>query len=60
MQELVWVTRDGRHYRICDMSTTHITNAIRLIERRWPWRRRYYERLKLELEIRSMDRSSHR
>ena len=55
MLELIWRARDGRFYRVADMQTSHIVNCIRMIERKWPWRSRYYERLKLEFEMRAID-----
>jgi hypothetical protein len=55
MQDTVWVTKDGKHLLVSRMETSHIRNCIAKIERsRRGWRKQYLERLKLELEIRSM------
>jgi len=61
MQEMIWVTRRREHIPVHSMTTSHIINCIRLIEKsRFTWRNEYYERLKLELEIRSLGHSSRR
>jgi hypothetical protein len=58
MQELIWMCRDGRKYRVCDMATSHIMNCVRLIRRSFrqkkPWRVQYLARLEIELEIRNL------
>lgn len=58
MLEMIWVTREGKSYRIYDMETRHINNCIRMIQRSIargrPWRVRYLARLELELEIRAL------
>lgn len=45
-------------YVVSQMETSHINNCIRLIQKSiakgTPWRVEYYDRLQLELEIRSM------
>lgn len=48
-----WITRDGRVMKIGEMEDEHIQNCIYLITER-NWRRGYLERLRLELEMRSM------
>lgn len=61
MKELIWTCKDGRNYRICDMETPHVENAINLIEKSGQrWRSEYYDRLKLELTVRSMGLSTKR
>jgi hypothetical protein len=54
MQDKVWITRDGRAYLVSEMETRHIVNCINMILRRKGWRRRYLERLYLELVIRDI------
>jgi hypothetical protein len=55
VQDMVWITRDGRSYLVSQMTTSHIINCIRKIQRSQKgWRREYLERLKLELTIRSL------
>lgn len=50
----IWITAKGEHLSISQMTTSHIINCIRKIQRsRKGWRREYLERLLLELEIRS-------
>ena len=29
----IWITKDGRHMPIVDMSTNHINNTIKMLER---------------------------
>lgn len=54
MHDLVWETADGRFIPVSAMSTRHINNCIRKIDRsRKGWRKEYRERLILELELRS-------
>jgi hypothetical protein len=57
MQDKVWITRDGRAYRVSDMTTSHIINCIAMILRKNGWRRRYLKRLYLELVIRDIQSS---
>lgn len=54
MQDTVWRTKDGRTVLVSNMSTSHVVNAINLIERSSGWRQEYLERLKLELLIRAI------
>lgn len=58
MQDKIWVTRDKQWIRVSDMTTSHITNCIRMIRRNqargFPWRIEYLGRLELELEIRAL------
>lgn len=63
MQEMIWVTKDGRRIAVCDMTTDHIVNCIRMIEspeNTKGWRRRYLDRLNLELDIRCYGLTSRR
>lgn len=55
MQDKVWITRDGRMLLVSQMETRHILNCIAMIERKRNWRRRYLERLYLELLIREIE-----
>lgn len=53
MQDMVWITRDGRRYLVREMETRHIINCVRMIQRsKTGWRREYLDRLLLELAIR--------
>lgn len=54
MQDRLWICRDGRALLVSQMETSHIVNAIALIQRRPNWRRDYLPRLELELVIRSV------
>lgn len=54
MRDTVWVCRDGRHILVSNMETSHIKNCISLIERKKNWRRKYLDRLQLELLIREI------
>ena len=55
MKDMIWICKDGRRMRITEMETSHIRNAIAMIERSVKgWRRSYLERLRLELEIRNL------
>lgn len=51
----IWIAKDGKHWRISQMTTSHIVNCIAKIQRsKRGWRREYLERLELELYIRSL------
>lgn len=57
MRDLVWETADGRFVPVSRMSSRHIANCVRKIDRsrrRPKWRIEYRDRLVLELEMRSM------
>ena len=54
MRDTVWVTRDGRAILVSDMSDSHLRNAIQMILRHPDWRRRYLDRLQLEVTIREL------
>lgn len=61
MQDMVWVTRDGRSLLISQMDTSHIVNCIAKINRsRTGWRAEYLPRLQLELDIRTYGLQSRR
>lgn len=49
----VWVTQDGKQYRIKEMASSHIINSIRKIEREKPWREEYLKILQEELHVRN-------
>ncbi|HEY7415486.1 MAG TPA: hypothetical protein VH593_09855 [Ktedonobacteraceae bacterium] len=57
MYDRVWITRDGRAIKVSDMETRHIKNCIAMIQRKWPWRAEYLDRLELELFARSYQNS---
>jgi len=62
MQDRIWRTKAGQLIVVAAMTTSHISNCIRLIQRSIaagrPWRVEYLDRLILEIEIRNMrDRS---
>ena len=59
MREMIWKTARGEMIRVCDMETRHIENCIRKIMRD-NWRRRYLNRMQLEITIRSMGLTSRR
>ena len=52
----IWVTRDNREIKISDMTTTHITNSIKIITRSMKsgknWRVEYLPQLVKELNKR--------
>ena len=52
MQDMVWETRDRRLMPVFRMETDHIIKCIARIQRDWPWRAEYLERLKMELMLR--------
>ncbi len=55
MYDRVWITRDGRYFKVSDMSTEHIVHCIQMIiNSGGKWRREYLPRLELELIIRSL------
>lgn len=55
MMDRVWITKQGEHIPVSKMTTSHITNCIRKIQRSGSrWRGEYLDRLLLELEIRSI------
>lgn len=58
MLEMIWITADKRRVPVRQMETSHITNCLRMMDRRKakgkPWREQYRARLELELEIRNM------
>lgn len=57
MKDQVWITRDGQRLLVSQMTTSHINNAIAMIQRsNRGWRRSYLERLELELRIRRIRR----
>lgn len=50
----IWVARDGTKYSISKMTTLHIKNCIRMIQRsNYHWRPEYIEPLAQELEKRN-------
>jgi hypothetical protein len=59
MQDTVWITKDGRRILVRQMERRHLLNCIDKIERSRGWRREYLERLKMELEIRSIMGETH-
>jgi hypothetical protein len=61
MRDLVWRTARGELLPVSQMETSHIANCIAKIERSGGrWRGLFLERLRLELEIRSMGLTSRR
>jgi len=54
MQDMIWETRDGRLIPVIRMETGHIIKCIARIQRDWPWRVKYLERLKMELILRQI------
>lgn len=54
MKDMIWRTKDGRIMTVAEMRTSHIKNAIAMINRHRNWRRNYLPRLQLELEIREL------
>lgn len=53
--EPVWVTADGRPYRISEMSTEHIRNCIKMIyQRNGTWKQEYLRIFEKELRKRRM------
>jgi len=53
MRDMVWTCRDGRQLLVSEMSDQHLANCVRLIQLTG-WRRRYLDRLLLELDIRRL------
>lgn len=52
MKDRIWVCKDGHYMLVSQMATTHIRNAIAMIERsKKGWRRDFLPRLYLELDI---------
>lgn len=54
MQDTVWTCRDGKKILVSQMETRHIHNCIAMILRHKYWRRKYLDRLQLELVIRAI------
>lgn len=55
MQDRIWVTRDGQRLLVSNMTTSHIVNALRMIDRHGnTWRADYRERLEIELVARGV------
>lgn len=49
----IWVAKDGTKYSISEMTTSHIKNCIRMIQRsNYHWRPEYFEPLIQELKRR--------
>ena len=52
----IWVAKDGTKYSISKMTTSHIKNCIRMIQRsNYRWRPEYLEPLTQELERRAQN-----
>lgn len=56
MQDTVWICKDGRQVPVRQMADSHLANAIALICRSG-WRIEYLDRLQLEQQIRTIERS---
>ena len=50
----IWRMKDGNTIAIKDMSTSHITNCIKLIQRQLDWRRKYLPIFFKELDRRKL------
>lgn len=48
-QKGVWVTKEGKSYKLHEMETSHIQNCIKLIEARDNWRTAFLIPMKKEL-----------
>ena len=52
----IWVAKDGTKYSISEMTTSHIKNCIRMIQRsNYRWRPEYLEPLTQELKRREQN-----
>lgn len=52
----IWVAKDGTKYLISEMTTSHIKNCIRMIQRsKYRWRPEYLELLVQELKRRAQN-----
>jgi hypothetical protein len=54
MKDRLWRCKDGRVMTVAQMETSHIKNAIALIQRSRGWRKSFLPRLEIELLIRNM------
>ena len=52
----IWIAKDGTKYSISEMTTSHIKNCIRMIQRsNYRWRPEYIEPLTQELKRREQN-----
>lgn len=52
----IWIAKDGTKYSISEMTTSHIKNCIRMIQRsNYHWRPEYIEPLTQELKRREQN-----
>ena len=56
MYDQVWRCRDGRMIPVRQMEDRHLHNCIRMILRNRSWRRKWLDRLLLEVTIREIER----
>src|SRR5262245_47621900 len=56
MRDTIWITNDGRQIPSSHMEMEQILRCIKRIQRDYPWRAEYLERLELELIIRKITR----
>ena len=53
LRNSIWIAKDGTKYSISEMTTSHIKNCIRMIQRsNYRWRPEYIEPLTQELKRR--------
>lgn len=55
MKDTIWQCADGRLIPVRQMEYSHLLNCIAKIQRDGTWRRKYLDRLLLELTIRDME-----
>lgn len=56
LRNSIWIAKDGTKYSISEMTTSHIKNCIRMIQRsNYRWRPEYIEPLTQELKRREQN-----